>query len=252
MTSSVLQSVGVAVGWRSHSVLEDEPDSPLPDRFRKRPSSSSLNTLRMSLRKRLPLRSVTLNVQENPTWEALESRQKPGAVRSLTRSARSTLGNVSQRIQKSCVPREDCLVQTPGKPPAGEKQKSQAARTPRKNSTRLPAASPKYNPKHTPKSGSKRPPRAARTPEAGGSLRAGKGWSGRRKLVRMAALRSPFASPSRSDQAVENYKQLMVESYESSQHKGTRRASIRNNTARIRDTVHSWKDAALSNIRKGN
>lgn len=101
MTSSVLQSVGVAVGWRSHSVLEDEPDSPLPDRFRKRPSSSSLNTLRMSLRKRLPLRSVTLNVQENPTWEALESRQKPGAVRSLTRSARSTLGNVSQVTRPS-------------------------------------------------------------------------------------------------------------------------------------------------------
>lgn len=103
MTSSVMDGVGRAVVgvWRAHTVLDEsdgaESSPEAPDRFRKLRSSSSLNSLRMSLRKRLPLRSVQANsLPENPTWETTKEQPKPNTVRKLTRSARNSISGVYQ------------------------------------------------------------------------------------------------------------------------------------------------------------
>lgn len=103
MASSLMDGVGkVVVGvWRAHTALDesDEADcSPeAPDRFRKLRSSSSLNSLRMSLRKRMPLRAVQTNsLPENPTWENTKEQPKPSAVRKMTRSARNSITEVCQ------------------------------------------------------------------------------------------------------------------------------------------------------------
>lgn len=87
--------------WRAHTVLDESDDaqSPqeAPDRFRKLRSSSSLNSMRMSLRKRLPLRSVQTNsLPENPTWETQKEQPKPNKVHKLTRSARNSVTGVYQ------------------------------------------------------------------------------------------------------------------------------------------------------------
>lgn len=100
MASSVMDGVGRAVVgvWRAHTVLDEsdgaESSPEAPDRFRKLRSSSSLNSLRMSLRKRLPLRSVQTNsLPENPTQK---EQPKPSTVRKLTRSARNSVSGVYQ------------------------------------------------------------------------------------------------------------------------------------------------------------
>lgn len=87
--------------WRAHTVLDesDEAESSpeAPDRFRKLRSSSSLNSLRMSMRKRLPLRSVQTNsLPENPTWETLKEQPKTSTIRKLTRSAQNSISGVCQ------------------------------------------------------------------------------------------------------------------------------------------------------------
>lgn len=103
MTSSVMDGVGRAVVgvWRAHTVLDEsdgaESSPEAPDHFRKLRSSSSLNSLRMSLRKRLPLRTVQTNsLPENPTWETTKEQPKPSTVRKLTRSARNSISGVYQ------------------------------------------------------------------------------------------------------------------------------------------------------------
>ncbi|XP_013858654.1 uncharacterized protein pimreg isoform X2 [Austrofundulus limnaeus] len=176
--------------WRAHTVL-DESDGPesspeVPDRFRKLRSSSSLNSLRMSLRKRLPLRSVQTNsLPENPASETQKEQPKPSVVRKLTRSARNSVSEMCQRFQRSReFSREECLVATPGRD--GERTGAPASRTPRRTPGRA------ATPGHTPGS------RGRKTPEA--SVRGVKSRGGRRQLVRMAALRSPFASPNTQNQ----------------------------------------------------
>lgn len=101
--SFIMDGLGKAVVgvWRAHTVL-DESDGPesspeVPDRFRKLRSSSSLNSLRMSLRKRLPLRSVQTNsLPENPASGTLREQPKPSTVRKLTRSARNSVSEMCQ------------------------------------------------------------------------------------------------------------------------------------------------------------
>lgn len=95
--------------WRSHTVLdESDPDcSPeAPQQFKKMRSSSSLNSLRMSLRKRLPLKPLqtTANISDNPTWESLQINQKPNAVRNMTRKAKNSIGDIYQVCMRSPVP----------------------------------------------------------------------------------------------------------------------------------------------------
>ncbi|XP_076024719.1 uncharacterized protein pimreg isoform X2 [Genypterus blacodes] len=204
MASSMMDGVGRAVVgvWRAHTVLDDsdEADSSpqAPDRFRKLRSSSSLNSLRMSLRKRLPLRSVQANsLPENPTWENMQAPPKTGAVRKLTRSARNSITEVYQKLQRSReVAREDCLVATPGRECDEEQTGASTSRTPRRTPGRnvTPRRTPRAaaTPRRTPGS------RAKGTPEAG--VRGVKTGGGRRQLVRMAALRSPYASPNTQNQ----------------------------------------------------
>lgn len=101
--SFIMDGFGRAVVgvWRAHTTL-DESDGPesspeVPDRFRKLRSSSSLNSLRMSLRKRLPLRSVQSNsLPENPTSETLKETPKANTVRKLTRTARNSVSEMCQ------------------------------------------------------------------------------------------------------------------------------------------------------------
>ncbi|XP_057677359.1 uncharacterized protein LOC130906768 [Corythoichthys intestinalis] len=192
MTSSVMDGVGRAmVGvWRAHTTLDesDGPDSSpeAPDRFRKLRSSSSLNSLRMSLRKRLPLRAVQANsLPEDASCEPAKEPPKTGAIRKLTRTARNSVGGALQRFQRSReFSRDQCLVATPGRICEGDECTSPAYRTPRR----------------TPRSATARTPgsRGKRTPDAG--VRGVKHSGGRRQLVRMAALRSPFASPNVQNQ----------------------------------------------------
>ncbi|XP_039613164.1 protein PIMREG-like isoform X1 [Polypterus senegalus] len=290
MASHLLQGVGSAVGWRTHQVLEEteELQSPLPDRFRKRPSSSSLNTLRMSLRKKLPLKTVDVNLQEEITWETLENRKKVGTVCSISRSAKNALGSVSQKLQKRRHAKEECLVGTPGKSRCGENHPGDTpVSTPCRPTPSRVSPTVKRTTKRTPKSGVKRTPRV-KTPENNGCSKTGRVGNYRRKLVRMAAVKSPFASPGthvgrrqfnkdlefvsaglsqlkgishvfeeaigrdECNQAIENYKQLMINSYTCSHNRRTRRisqASIRQ-AARIQNAFLHWADVTLSSIGK--
>ncbi|NWX16937.1 PIMRE protein, partial [Aegotheles bennettii] len=101
---SVLQNVKATMTWRKHQLLAnfDENDSPVPDKFKRRASLSSLNTIRMSLRNQVPLKQVDLNFLKTPTWESLEARQKSQTLQSIKRTAKNAFGTVSQKIQKSC------------------------------------------------------------------------------------------------------------------------------------------------------
>ncbi|NXM22152.1 PIMRE protein, partial [Ploceus nigricollis] len=102
--ASVLQNVKATVAWRKHQLLADlnENESPVPDKFKRRASLSSLNTIRMSLRKRVPLKRVELNFHKTPTRESLEPRQKCQTLQTIKRTAKYSFGTVSQKIQKSC------------------------------------------------------------------------------------------------------------------------------------------------------
>ncbi|XP_061659042.1 uncharacterized protein LOC133491653 isoform X2 [Syngnathoides biaculeatus] len=194
MSSSVMDGLGRAVVgvWRAHTAL-DESEGPesspeAPDRFRKLRSSSSLNSLRMSLRKRLPLRSVQANsLPENASDEPTEGQPKTSAVRKLTRTARNSVSGVYQRFQRSReFSRDQCLVATPGRTRDGEEPASPASRTPRRT------------PRSAVTTGRTPGSRGRSTPD--GNVRGVKRGGGRRQLVRMAALRSPFASPNTQNQ----------------------------------------------------
>lgn len=95
---SVLQNVKATMAWRKHQLLADldENESPVPNEFKRRASPSSLSTIRMSLRKRVPLKQVELNFHKTPTWESLEARQKCQTLQSIKRTARNAFGTVSQ------------------------------------------------------------------------------------------------------------------------------------------------------------
>ncbi|NXO89141.1 PIMRE protein, partial [Certhia brachydactyla] len=102
--ASVLQNVQATVAWRKHQLLADlnENESPVPDKFKKRASLSSLNTIRMSLRKRVPLKRVELNFHKTPTRESLEPRQRCKTLQTIKRTAKYAFGTVSKKIHKSC------------------------------------------------------------------------------------------------------------------------------------------------------
>ncbi|XP_011609947.1 uncharacterized protein isoform X2 [Takifugu rubripes] len=204
MASSVMDGVGKAVVgvWRAHTVLDEsdgaESSPEAPDRFRKLRSSSSLNSLRMSLRKRLPLRAVQTNsLPENPTGEPVKEQPKTSTVRKLSRCARNSVSEMYQRLQRTReFSREECLVQTPGRTDNVEQRAASTSRTPRRTPGR--AATPRRTPGNANTPGRTPGSRGRRTPDAG--VRGVKAAGGRRHLVRMAALRSPYASPSAHSQ----------------------------------------------------
>lgn len=96
--ASVFQNVKAAVAWRKHRLLADlsENESPVPDKFKRRISLSSLNTIHMSLRKRVPLKRVELNFDKTPTRESLEPRQRCQALQTIKRTAKYAFGTMSQ------------------------------------------------------------------------------------------------------------------------------------------------------------
>lgn len=108
---------------------------------------------------------------------------------------------LTQRLQRTReFAHEECLVETPGRTCDREEAGSSTSHTPRRTPGR--AATPRRTPRRTPRAAATtgRTPgsRGRRTPEAG--VRGVKTGGGRRQLVRMAALRSPFASPNTHNQ----------------------------------------------------
>ncbi|XP_019401093.1 PREDICTED: protein FAM64A isoform X1 [Crocodylus porosus] len=208
--ASMFQSVGSSAGWRKHQLLADidENESPVPDKFKKRPSSSSLNTICMSLRKRMPLKQVELNLHENPTWESLEAKEKQQTFRAITRTARNAFGTVSQKIQKSCQNPMQPLVTSPARAPArsssgssSAKKRSTPPQTPRRKNGFSRTAAPASGPRSTPRS-------SKRASLSSGSARnfqvkewrSVSNWLGKdalplRRSRRAAALKSPYSSP---------------------------------------------------------
>ncbi|KAL8198742.1 UNVERIFIED_CONTAM: hypothetical protein K2H54_022478 [Gekko kuhli] len=112
----------------------------------------------MSLRKRMPLKPVEMNFDENPTWESLEAKEKSQNLRALTRTAKNAFGTVSQKIHKSCQGPTQTLVNALAKASmTGDggptKTRRSSPRTPRRKSNRLAAVStPTSSTKMVPKS----------------------------------------------------------------------------------------------------
>lgn len=106
MSSAIVNSVNglsstVSGMWRSHSALpESDPESSpeAAQQFRKLRSSSSLNSLRMSLRKRLPLKPVqpANNIPANTNGEVFQNGKKTSTVTQIKRTAKNTIGNAYQ------------------------------------------------------------------------------------------------------------------------------------------------------------
>uniref|UniRef100_A0A3Q3XMY5 PICALM interacting mitotic regulator n=1 Tax=Mola mola TaxID=94237 RepID=A0A3Q3XMY5_MOLML len=249
--------------WRAHTVLDEsdgaESSPEAPDRFRKLRSSSSLNSLRMSLRKRLPLRTVQTNsLPENPTWENTKEQPKPSAVSKLSRSK-------LQRTRE--FSREECLVQSPGRMCDGEETCASTSRTPRRTPGR--AVTPRRTPRATATPGRTPGSRGRKTPEAG--VRGVKTGGGRRQLVRMAALRSPFASPNTQNQrkfdqdlesvssGLKRLKHLskafdkMITVMRKVDPSGKlSRSSLTRRATNLSDTVGIWAHTAVNTIHKPN
>jgi len=105
------------------------------------------------------------------------------------------LFSFAQRFQRSReFSREDCLVATPGRDGANASESTSC--TPRHTPGR--AATPRRTPRSAATPGRTPASKGRKTPEA--SVRGVKTGGGRRQLVRMAALRSPFASPNTQNQ----------------------------------------------------
>ncbi|NXH58250.1 PIMRE protein, partial [Rhabdornis inornatus] len=136
--ASVLQNVKATVAWRKHQLLADlnENESPVPDKFKRRAPLSSLNTIRMSLRKRVPLKRVELNFHKTPTRESLEPKQRCQTLHTIKRTAKYAFGTVSQKIQKSCQSPVCSVVTLPAEPSSSScatssvKKRSTTPRTP--------------------------------------------------------------------------------------------------------------------------
>ncbi|KFP06111.1 Protein FAM64A, partial [Calypte anna] len=112
---SVLQNVKAAMSWRKHQLLADfdDNDSPVPNKFKRRPSLNSLNTMRMSLRNRVPLKQVDQNFHKTTTCENLEAKQNGQTLQRIKRKAKNAFGTVSQKIQKSCQNQVHLIVTLP-------------------------------------------------------------------------------------------------------------------------------------------
>ncbi|XP_059685260.1 protein PIMREG isoform X2 [Gavia stellata] len=207
---SLLQNVKATMAWRKHQLLADfdENESPVPDKFKRRASLSSLNTIRMSLRKRVPLKQVEMNFHKTPTWESLGARQKCQTLQSIKRTAKNAFGAVSQKIQKSCQSPVHSMVTHPVESisrscvTSSTKKRSTTPRTPCRKSV-TPAASSKDTPRS-----SKRPllgpTRVSERREwRDFSSRLGKDAVSFRRSRRAAALKSPYSSPTPANRKID-------------------------------------------------
>ncbi|KAM6296758.1 LOW QUALITY PROTEIN: protein PIMREG [Aegotheles albertisi] len=220
---SVLQNVKATMTWRKHQLLADfdENDSPVPDKFKRRTSLSSLNTIRMSLRNHVPLKQVDLNFLKTPTWESLEARQKSLTLQSIKRTAKNAFGTVSQKIQKSCQSPVRLMVTLPAESISRSCETSST-----KKSTTTPQT-PCHKKSVTPATSSKGTLRSSKRPLLGPTRvsehkewRGFSSWLGNdavslRRSRRAAALKSPYSSPApasrKMQHAVSNYYYLMAQ-----------------------------------------
>ncbi|XP_056414407.1 protein PIMREG isoform X2 [Hyla sarda] len=200
-----MTSIFQGVGWRNHNVLEniDEQDSPQPDKFRKRPSSSSLNTVRMSLRKRMPLKQMEININAVPDWSKVGVKEKQRPLQSMTVTAKNMFGAMSQKIKKNRRNPGQFLLDSPDQLRGITKQSRTPKSSKRSSTPRTPRcrqlieeASP--NTKITPKSSKMTSPYNRRT--SGSRWRSFSSIVGNeglnlRRSVRAASLNSPYASP---------------------------------------------------------
>ncbi|XP_075024293.1 protein PIMREG isoform X3 [Calonectris borealis] len=200
---SVLQNVKATMAWRKHQLLADfdENESPVPNKFKRRASLNSLNTIRMSLRKRLPLKQLELNFHKTPTWESLEARQKCETLQSIKRTAKNAFGTVSQKTQKSCQTPIHLMVTFPAESisrscaTSSTKKRSTTPRTPCHKKSVTPAASSKGTPRSS-KRALLGPTRVSEHREwRGFSSWLGKDAVSLRRSRRAAALKSPYSSP---------------------------------------------------------
>ncbi|XP_055252267.1 protein PIMREG isoform X1 [Moschus berezovskii] len=112
-------------------------------------SSGALGSLCRQFQRRLPLRAVSLNLGVGPSWKRLETPE-PGqqGLQAAARSAKSTLGAMSQRIQESCQSGTKWLVETQVKARrrkrGAQKGSSPPARSLSQRSTRLSVAAPAH------------------------------------------------------------------------------------------------------------
>ncbi|XP_009696656.1 PREDICTED: protein FAM64A [Cariama cristata] len=208
---SVLQNVKATMAWRKHQLLADfdENESPVADKFKTRVSLSSLNTIRMSLRKRVPLKQVELNLHKTPTWESLEARQKCQTLQSIKRSAKNAFGTVSQKIQKSCQSPVHSVVTFPAEPMS----RSCATSSTKKRSTTPPT--PCHKKSVTSAASSTGIPRSSKRALLGPTTvsehrewRGFSSWLGKdavslRRSRRAAALKSPYSSPAPASRKIE-------------------------------------------------
>ncbi|XP_053817587.1 protein PIMREG isoform X2 [Vidua chalybeata] len=208
--ASVLQNVKATVAWRKHRLLADlnENESPVPDKFKRRASLSSLNTIRMSLRKRVPLKQVELNFHKTPTRESLEPRQRCQTLQTIKRTAKYAFGTVSQKIQKSCQSPVCSMVTFPAESisrscvTSSTKKRTATPRTPCYKSV-TPAASSKGTPRSS-KRALLGPTRVSEHRE----WRDFSSWLDKngvtlRRSRRAAALKSPYSSPAPSSRKIE-------------------------------------------------
>uniref|UniRef100_A0A8C3R6C8 PICALM interacting mitotic regulator n=1 Tax=Cyanoderma ruficeps TaxID=181631 RepID=A0A8C3R6C8_9PASS len=208
--ASVLQNVKATVAWRKHQLLADlsENESPVPDKFKTRASLSSFNTIRMSLRKRVPLKQVELNFHKTPTRESLEPRQRCQTLQTIKRTAKYAFGTVSQKIQKSCQSPVHSMVTFPAE---------SISRSCATSSTKKRSATPRTpcSKNVTPAAGSKGTSRSSRRVLLGRTRvsehqewRDFSSWLGKnavslRRSRRAAALKSPYSSPAPSSRKIE-------------------------------------------------
>ncbi|XP_005424424.2 protein PIMREG isoform X1 [Geospiza fortis] len=213
--ASVLQNVKATVAWRKHRLLADlnEDESPVPDKFKRRASLSSLNTIRMSLRKRVPLKPVELNFHKTPTRESLEPRQRCQTLQTIKRTATYAFGTVSQKIQKSCQSPVRSMVTFPAESisrscaTSSTKKRTATPQTPCCKSV-TPAVSSKGSPKS-----SKRALLGATRGSEHRERRDFSSWLGKnalslRRSRRAAALKSPYSSPAPSSRKIEFDREL--------------------------------------------
>ncbi|KAM4843314.1 protein PIMREG [Thomomys bottae] len=159
--------------------------------------TGALGSLCRQFQRRLPLRTVSLNLGAGPSWKRLETpAPEQQGLQAAARSAKNALGAMSQRIQQSCQSGTKWLMETQVTARRRKRgaQKGRASPTPSlsQRSTRRYGASWGSQEREQPSPSTQVPPPHQR-----------------RRLRREAALRSPYSSaeplfsPNESDNDLE-------------------------------------------------
>ncbi|KAL7987069.1 hypothetical protein Chor_005988 [Crotalus horridus] len=227
--ASVFQTMGSSIGWRSHQILSDFEESPMPDRFRKR-SSLNINSVRMSLRKRMPLKEVKMNFDENPTWESLEAKEKSSNLRMLTRTAKNVFGTMSQKLASISTPTSSTRIVSPSSKKSGSCQ-SKKNLLPLRRSMRAAALRSPY--------GSPVSLAVRRQLDCDLELVS----TGIRQLKRLSHAFNDIIVQEERDQAILNYYEIMAQNIRTMQlRSGSLAHCFRRQARRVRWTCSSWAE----------